>query len=304
MRRYEYRIVDTGRHVEEQLNELGAQGWRVVGVTTKKQLFIAPPQAIILMREMEAVEAPAQARQARSASRPRSVYQQLRDAPHRGRHAAGRDKLRRHFDVPGALGAPVQYVADLGPFRLVALDSTRPGEARGELDTGRLRWLDAELTRAPVRPTLLGAAPSARLDLDRGLGRDRPAGRRSTRTRRGGGTSHASAANCCRSRPPHDDARPGRPRRTRGAQHVCPGAPQLQLRRDRDSARAGRLRSACAARRRAHLARPACDLAVLPTTRQKRREDGRLRSLPQEPQCVCPDPAPSLHERPGEAALV
>jgi hypothetical protein len=64
MRRYEYRIVDTGRHVEEQLNELGAQGWRVVGVTTKKQLFIAPPQAIILMREMEAVEAPAQARQA------------------------------------------------------------------------------------------------------------------------------------------------------------------------------------------------------------------------------------------------
>jgi len=35
MRRYEYRIVDTGRHVEKQLNELGAQGWRVVGVTTK-----------------------------------------------------------------------------------------------------------------------------------------------------------------------------------------------------------------------------------------------------------------------------
>jgi hypothetical protein len=26
----------------------------VVGVTTKKQLFIAPPQAIILMREFEA----------------------------------------------------------------------------------------------------------------------------------------------------------------------------------------------------------------------------------------------------------
>jgi uncharacterized protein DUF4177 len=64
MRRYEYKIVDTGRHVEKQLNELGAQGWRVVGVTTKKQLFIAPPQAIILMREMEPVEAPASARQA------------------------------------------------------------------------------------------------------------------------------------------------------------------------------------------------------------------------------------------------
>jgi hypothetical protein len=53
MKRYEYKLVDTGRDVEEQLNTLGAQGWQVVGVTTKKQLLIAPPQAIILMREVE-----------------------------------------------------------------------------------------------------------------------------------------------------------------------------------------------------------------------------------------------------------
>lgn len=52
-RRYEYKVIDTSKRIEEQLNELGAQGWQVVGVTTKKQLFIAPPQAIILMREME-----------------------------------------------------------------------------------------------------------------------------------------------------------------------------------------------------------------------------------------------------------
>ena len=52
MKRYEYKVIDTGRHVEEQLNALGAQGWQVVGVTTKKQLLIAPPQAIILMREL------------------------------------------------------------------------------------------------------------------------------------------------------------------------------------------------------------------------------------------------------------
>ena len=50
--RFEYKVIDTGKHVEEQLNQLGAQGWQVVGVTTKKQLFIAPPQAIILMREV------------------------------------------------------------------------------------------------------------------------------------------------------------------------------------------------------------------------------------------------------------
>ena len=53
MTRYEYKVIDTGRQIEQQLNALGAEGWRVVGVTTKKQLFIAPPQAIILMREAE-----------------------------------------------------------------------------------------------------------------------------------------------------------------------------------------------------------------------------------------------------------
>ena len=34
VRRFEYRVIDTGKHVEEELNALGAQGWRVVGVTT------------------------------------------------------------------------------------------------------------------------------------------------------------------------------------------------------------------------------------------------------------------------------
>ena len=53
MKRYEYKVIDTGKHVEEQLNALGAQGWQVACLTTKKQLLIAPPQAIILMREMQ-----------------------------------------------------------------------------------------------------------------------------------------------------------------------------------------------------------------------------------------------------------
>ena len=66
-----------------------------------------------------------------------------------------RDRLRSHFDLPGASGTPVQYAVDLGPLRLVVLDSTRPGEDRGELDAGRLRWLDAELAGVPDRPTVL-----------------------------------------------------------------------------------------------------------------------------------------------------
>jgi hypothetical protein len=53
MNRYEYKVLDTGKDLEEELNALGAEGWQVVGVTTKKQLLIAPPQAIILMREVQ-----------------------------------------------------------------------------------------------------------------------------------------------------------------------------------------------------------------------------------------------------------
>jgi 3',5'-cyclic-AMP phosphodiesterase len=66
-----------------------------------------------------------------------------------------RDTLRRHFDLPGGPGTPVQYAADLGRLRLVILDSTRPGEDPGELDVDRLSWLAAELARAPDRPTLI-----------------------------------------------------------------------------------------------------------------------------------------------------
>lgn len=57
MTRFEYRVLDTGRDLEAELNRLGAEGWQVVGVTTKKQLLIAPPQAIILMRELEPASA-------------------------------------------------------------------------------------------------------------------------------------------------------------------------------------------------------------------------------------------------------
>ena len=66
-----------------------------------------------------------------------------------------RDTLRRLFDLPGAMGTPVQYAVELGPLRLVVLDSTRPGEERGELDAARLSWLDAELAEAPDQVTLL-----------------------------------------------------------------------------------------------------------------------------------------------------
>jgi 3',5'-cyclic AMP phosphodiesterase CpdA len=66
-----------------------------------------------------------------------------------------RRALHRHFGVPGADGEPVQYSVDLGPLRLVVLDTTRPGEVAGALDAERLGWLDDELAMAPRSPTLL-----------------------------------------------------------------------------------------------------------------------------------------------------
>jgi len=66
-----------------------------------------------------------------------------------------RAALRRHFDLPGVGGEPVQYAAELGPLRLVVLDTTSPGEDPGALDEERLSWLDAELRSAPEAPTVL-----------------------------------------------------------------------------------------------------------------------------------------------------
>jgi Icc protein len=66
-----------------------------------------------------------------------------------------RDALCRHFGLPEGGGAPVQYSADLGPLRLLVLDSTRPGQAAGELDADRLAWLDAQLASAPDVPALI-----------------------------------------------------------------------------------------------------------------------------------------------------
>jgi 3',5'-cyclic-AMP phosphodiesterase len=66
-----------------------------------------------------------------------------------------RRALHRHFGVPGGDGEPVCYSVDLGPVRLVVLDTKRPGEDSGALEGEQLDWLDAELAAAPEQLTLL-----------------------------------------------------------------------------------------------------------------------------------------------------
>lgn len=67
-----------------------------------------------------------------------------------------RDALRRHFDF---LAEPdtghLSYAVNLGPARLVCLDSQRPGRDGGQLDADRLAWLDANLSEDTATPTLL-----------------------------------------------------------------------------------------------------------------------------------------------------
>lgn len=66
-----------------------------------------------------------------------------------------RATLRKAFGLAGTGDEPIDYSAELGPLRLLALDSTLPGAERGELSEATLRWLDAELGLAPSAPTLL-----------------------------------------------------------------------------------------------------------------------------------------------------
>ena len=66
-----------------------------------------------------------------------------------------RGELRRHFELPGRGDEPVQHARAFGGLRLVALDTTRPGEGGGALDADRLDWLDADLATHPTVPTLL-----------------------------------------------------------------------------------------------------------------------------------------------------
>lgn len=68
-----------------------------------------------------------------------------------------RQALRRHFEIPadGADPGSLSYAVDLGPVRLVALDTQQPGEDGGQLDHARLEWLARTLDADRTSPTLL-----------------------------------------------------------------------------------------------------------------------------------------------------
>jgi 3',5'-cyclic-AMP phosphodiesterase len=66
-----------------------------------------------------------------------------------------RATMRAAFDLPGEPDAPLDYAVDMGPLRLVVLDSTIPGEDRGDFTPAQLEWLEAKLGVAPEQPTIV-----------------------------------------------------------------------------------------------------------------------------------------------------
>ncbi|NMO22528.1 phosphodiesterase [Pyxidicoccus fallax] len=68
-----------------------------------------------------------------------------------------REHLRAAFAHQGYLPEQgfLHYVVELGPLRLIGLDTNVPGAPGGRLCADRLAWLDARLSEAPERPTLV-----------------------------------------------------------------------------------------------------------------------------------------------------
>lgn len=67
-------------------------------------------------------------------------------------HAPMLDAFSDHRYLPKA--APLNWIAELGPVRLIGLDSVVPGAAHGALSSDTLGWLDAQLA-ASEAPTLV-----------------------------------------------------------------------------------------------------------------------------------------------------
>jgi 3',5'-cyclic AMP phosphodiesterase CpdA len=66
-----------------------------------------------------------------------------------------RGAMRAVFGLPGAGGEPVRYSERCGPLRLVVCDTTLPGRDEGRLGPEALEWLDGELGRDGVTPTVV-----------------------------------------------------------------------------------------------------------------------------------------------------
>ena len=66
-----------------------------------------------------------------------------------------RAALRAGFELPDGGRADLSSVHELGPLRVVALDTQRPGADGGQFDPARREWLEQTLASDRLTPTLL-----------------------------------------------------------------------------------------------------------------------------------------------------
>lgn len=69
-----------------------------------------------------------------------------------------RDELRSRFPSvlpPGGPDDPIDFVHDIGDLRLIAIDTTIPGQHNGTVSDTQLAWLDTQLAAASDRPTIV-----------------------------------------------------------------------------------------------------------------------------------------------------
>lgn len=69
------------------------------------------------------------------------------------RREAFAEAVGRWVQLPGS--GHLSYVRDVGPLRLVMLDSTVPGKSHGQMCSDRLLWLDRVLADGAQRPTII-----------------------------------------------------------------------------------------------------------------------------------------------------
>lgn len=109
-----------------------------------------PPDAVLLSGDLTDNAAPDEYATVREELEP--LRAPLFPLP--GNHDA-RAPLREAFGLAGEGEARVDYGAELGPLRLLVLDSTLPGRTEGGFEAAALAWLEAELAAAPQLPTVV-----------------------------------------------------------------------------------------------------------------------------------------------------
>ncbi|MDF1586487.1 phosphodiesterase [Marinimicrococcus flavescens] len=122
--------------------------------TVDALLRLAPrPDLVLVTGDLAFDGQPAEYREiARQLGRlPMPVYAIPGNHDERG---AWREVLGSRFS-PAEHPTFIQYVVDLGPLRLVALDSIVPGSPAGELCQERLDWLETQLAQGAGKPALV-----------------------------------------------------------------------------------------------------------------------------------------------------